>query len=289
MKLIYLNGEQEDPNVEHITFPTGERHIRINPCVLVGKEDVVLVYNEPSGEIMKLAMAVDICRRAGVRSLTLLMPFVPYARQDRVHTEGDPLSIKVFANLINSMGFSRVIISDPHSEVTPALLNNCVIVDQHELAKVAADYLANHPLQSHEVVLVAPDLGASKKIKKLQSFLLSDEQHGIFYPIIQCDKTRDPKTGAITGFKILDGDPENKHCLMVDDLCDGGGTFLGLSKVLEAAGAKQQSLYVTHGIFSKGTEILADNFLNVFCSDSFPQTDKRVVVIEAFYNLEGEG
>jgi len=280
MKLIYLNGEQEDPNVEHITFPTGERHIRINPCVLVS-EDVVLVYNEPSGEVMKLAMAVDICRRAGVRTLTLLMPFVPYARQDRVHVESDPLSIKVFANFINSMGFSRVIISDPHSEVTPALLNNCVTVNQYELAKVAVDMLVNHPLQSCDIALVAPDLGAAKKIKQLQTFLI--KEHGIEYPIIQCDKKRDPKTGQITGFKILDGDPAGKHCLMVDDICDGGGTFLGLRTVLEDDGSDQQSLYVTHGIFSKGTEILTDNFLNVFCSDSFQQTDERVNVIEAFY------
>ena len=275
MKLIYLNGQKEDPDVTHITFPTGERHIRIRN--LSESEPVTIFYNDPSGDIMKLALAVDICRRENcMRKITLVMPFVPYARQDRIATEGDPFSIRVFAQFINKMDFDQVFITDPHSDVTPALINQSVIIPQHKVAahavmRVYRWHRQCAPDQSKEIALVAPDLGAAKKIIALQDYLYKTTQ--IHFPVIQCDKKRDSDTGKITGFRILDGNPKDKHCFMVDDICDGGGTFLGLGYVIKKAGADNQSLYVTHGIFSKGTNELGWLFENIFASDSFPTTD----------------
>lgn len=293
MKLIYLNGQQEDPDVDHITFPTGEKHIRIRnvrkasdvTCGGQGLEDlteeqhVAVVYNDPSGDVLKLGMAVDICRREGVKKLTLLMPFVPYARQDRVATPDDPFSIRVFSKFINSLEFDRVVITDPHSEVTPALLNNCFIIHQHEVACHAIEWLDDNVAISSPLAIVAPDLGSAKKTKKLQSYM---SEMGYKIPVIQCDKSRDIVSGKITGFKILDGDPRGHYCLMVDDICDGGGTFLGLWDVLNEKGADGQSLYVTHGIFSKGTGLLLTKFDHLLCSYSF-HGHKDVVYIRTNY------
>jgi len=273
-RLIYLHGQQEDPNVDHITFPTGEKHIRIRG--LTHENDVVVFYNDPSGDVMKLGMAVDICRRNQVDTISLVMPFVPYARQDRVAVEGDPFSIKVFANFVNALNLDRVIITDPHSEVTPALIGNVTVVPQHEVAMTAALDLDQHLL--HPIALVAPDLGAAKKVKDLQAYIA--QIHNLKFPVIQCDKTRDPSTGKITGFKILDGDPTNHHCLMVDDIADGAATMVGLAGVIKQQGAISQSLYVTHGIFSKGTEKILECFDYVYASDSFP-AQKGVRVIES--------
>jgi ribose-phosphate pyrophosphokinase len=203
------------------------------------------------------------------------MPFVPYARQDEVYVDGDPLSIQVFADFINSLNFDQVVITDPHSKVTPALLHNSVVIKQHLVATDAVLFIDHH--SRVPVKLVAPDLGASKKIKNLQRHL---QLVGLNLDIIQCDKTRDPVTGKITGFKILDGNPRGAHCLMVDDICDGGGTFLGLGEVLDEAGATEQSLYVTHGIFSKGTEALRQRFSNIFATNSFPRRDNHIHIIE---------
>ena len=272
-KLIYLDGQQENECVTHITFPTGEKHIRITE--LSPEDDVVLVYNDPAGDVMKMGMAVDICRQAGVESISLVMPFVPYARQDRRATEGDPFSIQVFSCFVNSLDFGAVYITDPHSEVTPALIDRVRIVPQHELAYHAVKQLDD--FTAIPIALVAPDLGAAKKIKTLQAFLFVET--GIEYPVIQCDKTRDPVTGRITGFAILSGDPRGHHCLMVDDICDGGGTFLGLYDELANAGVTDQSLYVTHGIFSKGVDELLSVFNFIFSTNSFPQT-KGVHTIE---------
>lgn len=270
MKLVYLNGGAEDPTVQHIIFPTGEKHIRITGLDSV--DQVVIFYNDT--DIMKLAMAVDICRRAGVRVIKLVMPFVPYARQDRIAAEGDPLSIKIFADYINQMGFHTVFITDPHSDVTSALLERCVVQPQHKIAAQAVLMLEESPFVHEPIALVAPDFGAAKKIKALQAYLV--ETTGVEYPVIQCDKARSVHTGKLVGFKVVHGNPSGHHCLMVDDICDGGGTFLGLADALKENGAVEQSLFVTHGIFSKGTQILREKFSNVMCSDSFP-SDPTVI------------
>lgn len=265
-KLIYIHGQQEDPNVTHIDFPTGEKHIRIQN--LSPLDDVVLFYNDPSGDVMKLGMAVDICRRANVNSIRLVMPFVPYARQDRVMVEGDPLSIRVFSEFVNSLHVDGIYVTDPHSDVTPACLKNATVIPQHEVAMNAVlelDQFVVEPL-----ALVAPDLGAAKKIKVLQSYIKAGP--GLDLPVIQCDKTRDVETGKITGFKVLDGDPAGKHCLMVDDIADGANTFVGLAEVIKTQGCAGQSLYVTHGIFSQGVTHLLKIFDHIYTSDSFPET-----------------
>jgi len=263
MVVIDLHREGIQESVDHIQFPTGERHIRIRN--LWPTDSVFLKYSDPSGDLMKLGMAVDICRRAQVKSITLLMTFTPYARQDQVYVPGDPLSIKVFADFVNSLNLDKVIVIDPHSNVTSALFNNCLVVPQSHYAKQAV-------LKDQPDVLVAPDLGAAKKIKDLQRELNDP------IDIIQCDKTRDPRTGKITGFRVLDGDPRGKRCMMVDDICDGGGTFLGLAEVLAAKGATSQSLYVTHGIFSRGLGGLVQAFDKVYTTDSLPIKDGTEVI-----------
>lgn len=263
-KLIYLHGQKEDPCVTHIDFPTGEKHIRIRG--LTHTDEPILFFNDPSGDVMKLGLAVDICRRANVRHITLVMPFVPYARQDRVAAPGDPFSIKVFAKFVNSLGIDRVVITDPHSDVTPAVIDNSVVVYQHEVALEAVELL--NGFVTAPIALVAPDLGASKKIKALQTAL--KEKFDVTFPIIQCDKTRCVESGRITGFKVLDGNPEGHYCLQVDDICDGGGTFLGLANVIAERKPMGQALYVTHGIFSKGVDELSTKFQYLFASNSFP-------------------
>lgn len=271
-KYIYLDGRQEDTAVAHITFPTGEKHIRITG--LTWDDDVVLIYNDPTGDVMKLGLAVDICNRAHVKSISLVMPFVPYARQDRVATDGDPFSIRVFSDFVNSLGFDRIYITDPHSDVTPACLKNAIVIPQHKSAMHAATTLAGHSIQP--IALVAPDLGAAKKIKLLQTYLKVNYERDL--PVIQCDKTRNVTTGKITGFKILDGDPSGYHCLMVDDICDGGGTFVGLAEVIKDAGCTDQSLYITHGIFSQGVKHLLGIFNNIYTTNSFPKQEGTHII-----------
>ena len=239
------------PVLGAIGFPSGEKHVRLTD---VGSEIKIIIRGVC--DLMQLGMVVDISRREGAKRIELIMPFIPYARQDQVYMKGDPLSIKVFANFLNTLNFDKVIVYDPHSIVPLSLINNVEVgYSQIQLLKQVLPV-------SDNLALVAPDLGATKKVKAAAAELGLD--------IIQCDKTRDPKTGHITSFRVLHGDPNGRHCVIIDDICDGGGTFLGLAKTLEIDGASDMWLCVTHGIFSKGVLKLQNYFSKIYSTDSFP-------------------
>lgn len=264
MTIIDLNGPDCN-EASFISFPTGERHIRVSTSIT---GPVTLVYKDTCPDIMRIALAVDALRAAGVKEITLYLPFVPYARQDRRALPGEPLSIKVFAALLNTLRLDEVVIVDPHSDVTPALIDNVRVIPQESLAYTAVERILEHSGRLIKLAVVAPDLGAAKKAKKLQDLLRAN---GLTVGLIQGDKRRDPETGAIAGFRVLDGEPSAyDHLLLVDDICDGGGTFIGLGQELQRSGGKTMSLFTTHGIYSKGVAELHSLFYNVISSDSLP-------------------
>ena len=196
-----------------------------------------------SDDVMALLMATDALRRQGATRIHLMMPYVPYARQDRVMNPGEALGIKVFCDLINAQNYSGVTILDPHSDVTPALLNNVLVIEQHELVQADMD-LSDH-------ILVCPDAGARKKIGKLA--MLGNNE------VVFFDKSRNTKTGAITGTVLSQApvvwDRAADH-LIVDDICEGGMTFIKLAEALREHGVTGNiDLYVTHAILSKGTAV----------------------------------
>jgi ribose-phosphate pyrophosphokinase len=160
--------------------------------------------------------------------------------------------------LINNLKCDRVTIVDPHSEVTPALLDNCHVVTQAEILQTS---LLAKRIREENWALIAPDAGAEKKIHEVAKSISSDD----FTPDIYCAcKLRDTKTGRITA-TTFHGDVERRKVLIVDDICDGGRTFIELAKVLQDKGSKEIYLYVTHGIFSKGLEPLKLYFKQIYC------------------------
>jgi ribose-phosphate pyrophosphokinase len=203
-------------------------------------------------------MTVDALRRMGVKEIELECLYFPGARQDRVCSPGEALSVKVYADMINAMEFSCVSILDPHSEVTPALINNCYEISNLYLVRYAIG-------KANDFVLVSPDAGANKKIKSLASSL--SFYHDL--DVVNCDKTRDVATGNLTGFEVYADDLNGKDCYVVDDICDGGGTFIGLAEELKAKGAGDLYLIVSHGIFSKGFKELRKHFKKIYTSNSW--------------------
>jgi ribose-phosphate pyrophosphokinase len=120
-------------------------------------------------------------------------------------------------------------------------------------------------------VLVAPDKGATAKVAALANLL----QHRW----IQGDKVRDPKTGALSGFSVDDDGKsiEGCHLVVVDDICDGGGTFIGLGEELNKLKPKSMDLYVTHGIFSKGYDKLLEIYTTIHTTDTFIRNHPKVI------------
>ncbi len=258
---IKLRQGMDEYPIEFTTFSGGEVNVRLpEKMYLHGYISIVANIMDSDG-VMALLMVKDALDRecSNVASIALRLGYVPYARQDRVCNPREALSIKVFCNIINSMNFSTVTILDPHSDVTSALLNNCEIVPPEKILEAAS---IGDAIFHGEFTLVAPDTGATKKVEKVAEYFGGME-------VIQGTKKRDTKTGELSGFGFI-GDVKGKHLLIVDDIVDFGGTFLGLTEKLLEGGANSVALYISHGIFAGGVERLLDNGIDrLYTTDSF--------------------
>jgi len=241
-------------------FAGGEPHIKISNNFDVAAPVIITQRINSFNDLGMICITVDALRRMGVKEIELFIPYFPAARQDRVMIPGEPLSVKVYADIINAMALASVTVFDPHSEVTPALLNNCVTISNHEFIKQVIAKIGT------EVKLISPDGGALKKIYKVSEFLGGAE-------VVECSKSRDVKTGKLSGFKVYAEDLAGADCLIVDDICDGGGTFIGLAEALKAKNAGKLYLAISHGIFSKGFDELGKYFEQIFTTDSIKQVD----------------
>lgn len=210
---------------------------------------------------------IDAIRWRGGRVPRLVLPFFPGARQDRLNATGDYLfSAKTFADAINRREFEEVVVVDPHSDVVPALVNRCKVVTLASLLTI--------PVGKYSAV-ISPDAGAEKRASAVAKKLC--------VPMIHAWKTRDVTTGDISGFGMEPTMPGGL-ALVVDDICDGGGTFIGLGKLLQERGQKAH-LLTTHGIYSKGTIELLKYYGHLYCTDSFDGPREGVIEIPISANL----
>lgn len=257
---------QEEIKFQIFTFSGGEPHIKISPDFDANRKITITHRLNSFNDLGLLCVAVDALRRMDVKIIELFIPYFPAARQDRVMIPGEPLSVKVYADIINAMQLNKVFVFDAHSEVTPALLNNSTVIPNYIFIKEVLNKIGEN------VKLISPDGGALKKIYKVSEFLGGVE-------VVECSKSRDVKTGKLSGFKVYEDDLNGMDCLIVDDICDGGGTFVGLAEELKKKNAGKLYLAVSHGIFNKGFEVL-DCFDKIFTTNSFKDfDDKRVEVI----------
>lgn len=250
-------------SIEWITFSDGTETCKIKHGVANGwavpfefDNLSVVQANIEDGtrDLIRIGLVKDALERLGVKDVNLTLGYFPQARADRVFEVGNPLPIKVFADILNSFGFSRVSIYDPHSDVSSALINNVDIVSQTDMLRNQLSIIKRY---LPEFALCAPDLGATKKIfDSVQAFGHTD--------YIQAVKIRDVKTGNIVKCDLT-VDKVEGNILIVDDICDGAASFKFLAQKLKEKGAFKVGLYVTHGIFSKGLEVLDGYVDYIFC------------------------
>lgn len=246
---------------KHFIFSGGEVH-----CAINDNPNKVVVRDYSMNGFMALAEHVEVYRRLGKSRIDVIYPYFPYARQDRVMVKNEPFSLKVFAELLNSLNLSSVEVWDAHSDVTSALVKNCRVVPQWDLARrtLPAGYFENH-------LFVSPDAGAYKKLTKLVA-----EDSRICIGV----KNRDSQ-GNIIHTDVFSPVPiEGRDCVMVDDICDGGRTFIELAKTLKAKDAASVILYVTHGIFSKGFDELKQHIDRIYTTNSFNNTQTDFLFVK---------
>jgi len=256
---------QEEIKFQSFTFSGGEPHIKIAPDFDANRKVTITHRLNSFNDLGLLCVTVDALRRMDVKIIDLFIPYFPAARQDRVMIPGEPLSVKVYADIINAMQLNKVYVFDAHSEVTPALLNNSTVIPNYTFIKAVLENIGN------DVKLISPDGGALKKIYKVSEFLGGVE-------VVECSKSRDVKTGKLSGFKVYEDDLEGMDCLIVDDICDGGGTFVGLAEELKKKNAGKLYLAVSHGIFNKGFEVL-NCFDGIFTTNSFKDFEGESVKV----------
>lgn len=253
----------QDVTVRQWNFPGGEVGVDIqSPMDQIEAGEVSRVWVDAriqnSDDLMALVLATDALKRHFLyATFALHIPYVPYGRQDRVCNPGESLSMRVMGSIINSLGYASVDVLDPHSAVTEAVIANVRVATQHAIFKdIYEDW--------SDITIVAPDQGATKKC---EDFAKKVGAAGVF----TCAKTRNLADGKITGMIIhgAPGDMTHMNLLVLDDICDGGRTFIELAALLKPHSPNTLELAVTHGIFSKGFEVVGAAYDHVYTTDSF--------------------
>lgn len=273
---IYLLNGAERLEVKFIKFSDGAEICEV-PKLKSKSIKIVLDIQDCNKDIIRLMLVKDALDSLRVDDVTLSLPYIPNARADRRFDNNQSYSLKVFCNIINSLNFKSVIVSDPHSDASTALLNNVVVNDQVNcflilrplIERVTKDYL-----------ICSPDLGATKKTFDLAMKLGNRE-------LIQAVKIRDISTGNIIKCDVQCGPLGGQDVVIVDDIADGGASFIYLSEKLKENGAGKVILFVTHGIFSKGLSPLVGKIDYVFTYNLMEKFINRRD-IELFNRKSGE-
>ena len=271
IELIVNGNKHTDGYVytpDFITFPAGEENVNLfkNAKGMQGMQTVATVVVKAnirsSVDVMQLLLVKDAIDRwlvYGGAQISLEIPYLPYARQDRVCNKGEAHSLAVMCKLINDMHFNSVKVYDLHSTVASALLHNCIEVQQPAIISQSEEL--SNKLRSGNYCIVSPDAGSEKKCMAVAKYFGCT--------MIRATKRRDVATGKIESIEFVDPIPEGKNFLIVDDICEKGGTFFPLE--VELRNNNLVELYVTHGIFSGGLIALEDRFDKIHTTDSYFQ------------------
>lgn len=194
--------------------------------------------NPVNDNLMELLIAIDSLKRSSANSITVIIPYYGYARQDRKAKGREPITCKLVANFLENSGATKVILIDIHSLQTQGFFN--IPVDTLSVSCVLfKDFYKSNP-DLENLTIVAPDYGAVKKVRKISEIM------NINLAIV--DKRR-PKPNVVEVSNVL-GDIDGKDCLILDDMIDTGGTILKNIDLLKSKGAKKITIMATHGVFS---------------------------------------
>ena len=212
-------------------------------------EDVFVVQSTgyPANDnLMELLICIDALKRASAKRITAVVPYFGYARQDRKPGPRTPISAKLVANLITEAGADRVLAVDLHAGQIQGFFD--IPTDNLYAAPVmAADIQARYGDQ--DLMVVSPDVGGVVRARALAKRLDNA-------PLAIVDKRRD-RPGESEVMNII-GDVQGRHCIMIDDIVDSGGTLCNAAEALLENGAKSVVAYITHGVLSGGAVARVD-------------------------------
>ena len=212
--------------------------------------------------LMELLITLDALRRASARRITAVIPYFGYARQDRKSGSRTPISAKLVANLITEAGANRVLTMDLHAAQIQGFFD--IPVDNLIAARLFAKDIQERFI-GRDLMIVSPDVGGVLRARNIATRLNCD--------LAIIDKRRE-RAGVSEVMNVI-GEVEGRHCIIVDDIVDSGGTLCNAASALISNGASSASVYTTHGVLSGGAvaRIAASPIEMMTITDSIAATE----------------
>ncbi len=253
--------EKKSPSCEWRQFTNGEWFLRI---LRTSKNAAVLGRTEPPGyHILKTFTLIYTLKRNGAKTITVVLPYFGYCRQDRVVRTGDHLPADLLVKTMAQLGASTVLTIDLHSTITQknATIPLAGIDFVPELSRSLKKYVVKKEL----CTIISPDKGSKERAETLRD--LFDRTA----PVCWIEKHRNPATGKVHAYN-LNGTPSGTTAIITDDICDTGGTIREAVRGLKKRGFKKLFLCITHPVFSaNAVSVLSSlKFTQIFVSNTVP-------------------
>lgn len=278
IKTTYASWAKFENNLEFgkldvTKFSDGELDAQFRDSVR-DKRVYLLSTPNDSDAIMGLNLSIDAAKRAGAKEVIILLTYFAYGRSDRKGASRGAIGGKVFAEMLENRGADMVVTLDLHADQIQGFFKIPVV--QLDGRDLFAPILQNIITDQEKYVLIAPDAGATKRVKKYRDLLR--ELYDIDLPFAIIDKTR-PRANEIEGM-VLIGDVNGKHAIIIDDIIDTGGTLVKGVDLLIENGALSVSGMITHGVLSgKALSRLTDSKLSkLITTDSLPSVDSNTKI-----------
>lgn len=220
-------------------FADGEIYVQVKESVR--GDDVFIIQpvcNPVNENLMELLIIIDAFKRASAKTITTVIPYYGYARQDRKTSGREAITAKLVADLLTTAGTDRVLAMDLHTGQIQGFFN--ILVDHIYATPIITDYVKGLNIPHEDLVAVSPDTGGVQRTRVFAKRLGC--------PLAIIDKRRDKHNEAIASHVI--GDIEDKVCIIFDDIIDTAGTITEAAKLLKLKGAKAVYVVATHAVFS---------------------------------------
>lgn len=257
-------------------FSDGELCVDFTDSVR-GKRVFLLSSPNTSDAIINLALAIDAAKRGAAKEIIPILPYFPYARQDKKDQSRGPIGAKVMAEIIEQRGATSVITFDLHADQIQGFFN--IPVTHIEGKHVFDSYIFEtiKAYNHNEVVLCGPDAGSGKRVKRMRDQI--NKRYDVNLNIVMIDKTR--KQANVIDEMIIIGDVKGKHVVILDDMVDTAGTLCKAAEVLKDAGAKTVRAVIAHGVLSGPAYNRIENSMltELVISDSLETIEEQKITV----------
>lgn len=253
-------------------FANGEIFVRFHESVRGCDAFVLQSHPDPLNKwLMEQLIMIDALKRGSAKRITAVLPFYPYARQDKKHRGREPISARLVADLLKTAGADRIVTVDLHTDQIQGFFDGPV--DHMRAQPLLTSYIKDN-YTGHDMVVVSPDSGRVRIAEKW-----ADAMGGV--PLAFIHKTRDPRVPNQVKSNRVVGDVAGRTCILIDDMIDTGGTIAAAVKLLHDDGAGDVIVAASHGVLSNpapqrlaecgAREVIVTNTLPIDEDKHFPQ------------------